>query len=31
MQWKIGKVRITKVVELETLGHTRIILPLATN
>jgi glyoxylase-like metal-dependent hydrolase (beta-lactamase superfamily II) len=30
MQWKIGKVRITKVVELETLGHTRFILPLAT-
>jgi glyoxylase-like metal-dependent hydrolase (beta-lactamase superfamily II) len=31
MQWKIGKVRITKVVELETLGHTRFILPLATH
>ena len=31
MQWKIGKVKITKVVELETLGHTRFILPLATH
>src|SRR6187401_3206137 len=31
MQWKIGKVRITKVVELETVGSTRFILPLATN
>jgi glyoxylase-like metal-dependent hydrolase (beta-lactamase superfamily II) len=30
MQWKIGKVRITKVVELETTGSTRFILPLAT-
>src|SRR5215471_11148758 len=29
MQWKIGKVRITKVVELETVGSTRFILPLA--
>jgi glyoxylase-like metal-dependent hydrolase (beta-lactamase superfamily II) len=29
MQWKIGKVRITKVVELETIGSTRFILPLA--
>ncbi len=28
MQWKIGKVRITKVVELETIGSTRFILPL---
>jgi glyoxylase-like metal-dependent hydrolase (beta-lactamase superfamily II) len=31
MQWKIGKVGITMVVELETLGHTRFILPLATH
>src|SRR5246127_4936056 len=31
MQWKVGKVRITKVVELETVGSTRFILPLATN
>ncbi|HLI98280.1 MAG TPA: MBL fold metallo-hydrolase [Bradyrhizobium sp.] len=29
MQWKIGRVRITKIVELETVGHTRFILPLA--
>jgi glyoxylase-like metal-dependent hydrolase (beta-lactamase superfamily II) len=29
MHWKIGNVKITKVVELETLGHTRFILPLA--
>jgi glyoxylase-like metal-dependent hydrolase (beta-lactamase superfamily II) len=31
MQWQVGKVKITKVVELETLGHTRFILPLATH
>src|ERR1700746_3868455 len=31
MQWKVGKVRITQVVELETVGSTRFILPLATN
>jgi glyoxylase-like metal-dependent hydrolase (beta-lactamase superfamily II) len=31
MQWQVGKVRITKVVELETVGSTRFILPLATN
>ena len=31
MQWTIGKVRITKVVELETVGSTRFILPQATN
>ena len=31
MRWKVGKVRITKVVELETVGSTRFILPLATN
>ena len=30
MQWRIGKVKITKVVELETVGSTRFILPLAT-
>jgi glyoxylase-like metal-dependent hydrolase (beta-lactamase superfamily II) len=29
MHWKIGNVKITKVVELETIGHTRFILPLA--
>jgi glyoxylase-like metal-dependent hydrolase (beta-lactamase superfamily II) len=31
MQWTVGKVRITKIVELETVGSTRFILPLATN
>ena len=31
MHWKIGKVKITKIVELETVGSTRFILPLATN
>lgn len=31
MQWKIGKVKITKVVELETVGSTRFILPQAAN
>jgi glyoxylase-like metal-dependent hydrolase (beta-lactamase superfamily II) len=31
MQWTVGKVRITKVVELETVGSTRFILPLASN
>lgn len=31
MYWKVGKVRITKIVELETVGSTRFILPLATN
>ena len=29
MRWKVGNVKITKVVELETIGHTRFILPLA--
>jgi glyoxylase-like metal-dependent hydrolase (beta-lactamase superfamily II) len=29
MHWKVGNVTITKVVELETVGHTRFILPLA--
>ena len=31
MQWTVGRVRITKLVELETIGSTRFILPLATN
>ncbi|MDA9423525.1 MULTISPECIES: MBL fold metallo-hydrolase [Bradyrhizobium] len=31
MQWQVGKVKITKVVELETVGSTRFILPLANN
>ena len=31
MHWKIGKVRVTKIVELETVGSTRFILPLASN
>ncbi|MGQ0685813.1 MBL fold metallo-hydrolase [Bradyrhizobium sp.] len=31
MQWQVGKVKITKVVELETVGSTRFILPLASN
>src|SRR5438552_5185712 len=31
MQWKVGKVKITKVAELETVGSTRFILPLASN
>ena len=31
MHWSVGKVRITKMVELETVGSTRFILPLATN
>src|SRR5436305_1482289 len=29
MRWTVGKVRITKIVELETVGSTRFILPLA--
>jgi glyoxylase-like metal-dependent hydrolase (beta-lactamase superfamily II) len=29
MQWTVGQVRISKVVELETIGSTRFILPLA--
>jgi len=29
MHWTVGKVKITKVVELETIGSTRFILPLA--
>src|SRR5438876_9145892 len=31
MNWTVGKVRITKAVEMETVGSTRFILPLATN
>jgi glyoxylase-like metal-dependent hydrolase (beta-lactamase superfamily II) len=31
MRWNVGKVRITKIVELETTGSTRFILPLATH
>ncbi|UWU68463.1 MBL fold metallo-hydrolase [Bradyrhizobium sp. NC92] len=31
MQWKVGKVRITKFVEMETVGSTRFILPAATH
>ena len=31
MQWTIGQVKITKIVELETVGSTRFILPLASN
>jgi glyoxylase-like metal-dependent hydrolase (beta-lactamase superfamily II) len=31
MCWNVGKVKITKIVELETVGSTRFILPLASN
>jgi len=31
MHWKVGNVKITKIVELETVGSTRFILPLASN
>ena len=31
MQWTIGQVKITKIVESETVGSTRFILPLASN
>jgi len=31
MHWTVGKVKITKIVELETIGSTRFILPLAGN
>ena len=27
MQWTVGRVRITKIVELESIGGTRFILP----
>jgi glyoxylase-like metal-dependent hydrolase (beta-lactamase superfamily II) len=30
MRWKIGNVQVTQVTELETVGHTRFILPRAT-
>lgn len=31
MQWTVGKVKITRIVEMETVGSTRFILPAATN
>src|ERR1700694_2167143 len=31
MRWNVGRVKITKIVELETIGSTRFILPLASN
>jgi len=31
MHWKVGRVKITKIVELETIGSTRFILPQATD
>ena len=31
MQWNVGRVKITQIAELETVGSTRFILPLATN
>src|SRR5947209_3097943 len=31
MRWTVGKVKITKIVEMETVGSTRFILPAATN
>src|SRR3954452_7575686 len=31
MRWNVGKVKITKIIELETVGSTRFILPLASN
>jgi glyoxylase-like metal-dependent hydrolase (beta-lactamase superfamily II) len=31
MHWTVGRVKITKIVELETIGSTRFILPLASN
>lgn len=30
MNWTVGRVKITKIVEIETVGHTRFILPQAT-
>jgi glyoxylase-like metal-dependent hydrolase (beta-lactamase superfamily II) len=30
MQWRVGRVKVTKIVEMETLGGTRFILPQAT-
>jgi glyoxylase-like metal-dependent hydrolase (beta-lactamase superfamily II) len=31
MQWKVGRIKITKIVEVETVGSTRFILPLASH
>ncbi len=31
MQWTAGQVKVTRIVELELIGGTRFILPLATN
>ncbi|MGB8398338.1 MBL fold metallo-hydrolase [Bradyrhizobium sp.] len=31
MHWNVGKVKITKIIEMETVGSTRFILPLASN
>jgi glyoxylase-like metal-dependent hydrolase (beta-lactamase superfamily II) len=31
MHWNVGQVKITKIVEMETVGSTRFILPLAIN
>jgi len=31
MHWNVGRVKITKIVELETIGSTRFILPLASH
>jgi glyoxylase-like metal-dependent hydrolase (beta-lactamase superfamily II) len=31
MHWNVGRIKITKLVEMETVGSTRFILPLATN
>ena len=31
MRWSVGKVRITKIIDLQTVGSTRFILPLASN
>ena len=31
MHWNVGRIKITKIIELETVGSTRFILPLATN
>src|SRR5256885_9105819 len=31
MHWTVGRVKITKIVEMETVGSPRFVLPLATN
>jgi glyoxylase-like metal-dependent hydrolase (beta-lactamase superfamily II) len=31
MRWNVGRVKITKIIELETIGSTRFILPLASH